>query len=127
RPGARPDWVIGEVFDLFDSLGATEEQLDFPIIYASALNGIAGMDVDSMAEDMTPLFQMIVDNVPAPKVDSDGPLQMQISSLDYDPYVGVIGIGRIKRGKMLPGKPVAIVDRDGNKRNGRILEVKGYH
>ncbi|MAL99587.1 MAG: translational GTPase TypA [Alteromonadaceae bacterium] len=127
RPGARPDWVIGEVFDLFDSLGATEEQLDFPIIYASALNGIAGMDVNEMAEDMTPLFQMIVDNVPVPNVDREGPLQMQVSSLDYDPYVGVIGIGRIKRGKMIAGKPVAIVDRDGNKRNGRILEIKGYN
>lgn len=126
RPGARPDWVIGEVFDLFDSLGATEEQLDFPIIYASALNGVAGMDPDDMAEDMTPLFQMIVDSVPSPNVDSDGPLQMQVSSLDYDPYVGVIGIGRIKRGKMIAGKPVAIVDREGKKRNGRILEVKGY-
>nr|WP_246065491.1 translational GTPase TypA [Hydrocarboniclastica marina] len=127
RPGARPDWVIGEVFDLFDSLGATEEQLDFPVIYASALNGIAGMDVNEMAEDMTPLFQMIVDNVPVPNVDREGPLQMQVSSLDYDPYVGVIGIGRIKRGKMIAGKPVAIVDRDGNKRNGRILEIKGYN
>ncbi|MFE8072902.1 translational GTPase TypA [Marinobacteraceae bacterium S3BR75-40.1] len=126
RPGARPDWVLGEVFDLFDALGATEEQLDFPVIYASALNGVAGEDPDALSEDMTPLFQMIVDRVPSPEVDLDGPLQMQVSSLDYDPYVGVIGIGRIKRGKLKPSMPVTIVGRDDSKRNGRVLEVRGY-
>ena len=84
RPGARPDWVMDQVFDLFDNLGATDEQLDFPVIYASALNGIAGTDLDNMAEDMTPLYQMIVDQVPAPNVDADGPFQMQISALAYD-------------------------------------------
>ena len=126
RPGARPDWVINEVFDLFDRLGASEEQLDFPVIYASALNGIAGHEADQLAEDMTPLFEMIVDRVPSPEVDPDAPFQMQISSLDYDSYVGVIGIGRITRGKLRPGQPVAILDREGKKRNGRVLEVKGF-
>ncbi|MDX1588755.1 MAG: translational GTPase TypA [Oleiphilaceae bacterium] len=126
RPGARVDWVVGEVFDLFDALGATEEQLDFPIIYASALNGVAGMDADSLADDMEPLLQMIVDSVPHPAVDSDGPLQMQVSSLDYDPYVGVLGIGRIKRGQMRPGQQVTVVDRHGGKRNGKLMEVKGF-
>jgi len=102
RPGARPDWVMDEIFDLFDRLGATEEQLDFPVIYASALNGIAGDDPDNMADDMTPLFQMIVDHVEAPNVELDGPFQMQVSALDYDSFVGVIGVGRIKRGKLKP-------------------------
>ncbi|EES5081683.1 GTP-binding protein TypA/BipA [Escherichia coli] len=101
RPGARPDWVVDQVFDLFVNLDATDEQLDFPIVYASALNGIAGLDHEDMAEDMTPLYQAIVDHVPAPDVDLDGPFQMQISQLDYNSYVGVIGIGRIKRGKVL--------------------------
>jgi GTP-binding protein len=127
RPGARPDWVVNEVFDLFDRLGATDEQLDFPIIYASALNGIAGTDPDDMAEDMGPLFEMIINNVTPPEVDPDAPFQMQISSLDYDSYVGVIGIGRITRGKLKPSTPVTILDREGNKRNGRVLEVKGFH
>ncbi|HSX84325.1 MAG TPA: GTP-binding protein, partial [Cellvibrio sp.] len=88
RPGARPEWVVDQVFDLFDRLGATEEQLDFPIIYASALNGVAGLSPDDIADDMTPLFQMIVDRVKAPQVDLDGPFQMQISALDYSSYVG---------------------------------------
>ncbi|XOF37483.1 GTP-binding protein, partial [Klebsiella pneumoniae] len=92
RPGARPDWVVDQVFDLFVNLDATDEQLDFPIVYASALNGIAGLDHEDMADDMTPLYQAIVDRVPAPDVDLDGPLQMQISQLDYNNYVGVIGI-----------------------------------
>ncbi|RYZ81415.1 MAG: GTP-binding protein, partial [Moraxellaceae bacterium] len=116
RPGARPDWAVDQVFDLFDRLGATDEQLDFPIIYASALNGIAGLSPDDMAEDMTPLFQMIVDKVPPPKVDIDGPLQMQISALDYNSYVGIIGIGRITRGKITPNKQVVVIDFKGNKR-----------
>jgi len=100
RPGARPDWVIDQVFDLFDRLGATEEQLDFPVVYASALNGVAGLSLDTIADDMTPLFQTIIDRVKCPQVDADGPFQMQISSLDYSSYVGVIGIGRIQRGKV---------------------------
>lgn len=127
RPGARPDWVIDQVFDLFDRLGATDEQLDFPVVYASALNGIAGLAVDEMAADMTPLFQTIVDRVKCPQVDTDGPFQMQISSLDYSSYVGVIGIGRIQRGKVKTNTNVVILDKDGKKRNGRILQIMGYH
>ncbi|WP_111498278.1 translational GTPase TypA [Marinobacter bohaiensis] len=127
RPGARPDWVINEVFDLFDRLGATDEQLDFPIIYASAINGIAGPEADELADDMTPLFEAIAANVPAPDVDVEAPFQMQISQLDYDSYVGVIGIGRITRGTLRPGQQVAVVDRNGDKRNAKVLEVKGFH
>lgn len=127
RPGARPDWVMDQVFDLFDNLGASDEQLDFPVVYASAINGIAGLDVNSMAEDMTPLFQTIVDVVEPPKVDADGPFQMQISSLDYNSFVGVIGIGRIQRGSVKTNTPVVVLDKEGNKRNGRILQVMGYH
>ncbi|EAT12431.1 translational GTPase TypA [Bermanella marisrubri] len=127
RPGARPDWVMDEVFDLFDRLGATEEQLDFPVVYASALNGIAGNDPDEMGEDMGALFDAIIEHVPAPDVDPEGDFQMQVSSLDYDPYQGVIGIGRITRGTLKTNQPVAVIDRDGKKRNGRVLEVKGYH
>lgn len=126
RPGSRPHWVMDQVFDLFDSLGATDEQLDFPVIYASALNGIAGMEPDDMAEDMTPLFQMIVDKVKAPDVDPEGPLQMQISALDYSSYVGVIGVGRIARGRMKPNDQVIVVDREGGKRKGKVLQVMGY-
>ena len=126
RPGARPDWVMDQVFDLFDNLGATDEQLDFPVIYASALNGIAGLDVDDMAEDMTPLYEMIVKDVPAPKVDVDGPFQMQISALAYDSYVGVIGVGRITRGKLKPGQQVIVKSADGKERKGKVLNVKGY-
>lgn len=127
RPGARPDWVVDQVFDLFDNLGATDEQLDFPIVYASALNGIAGMDPSEMAEDLTPLYQTIVDCVPAPTVDIDGPFQMQISALDYSSYLGVIGVGRIARGKIKANSPVVAIDIDGKKRNGRILKIMGYH
>jgi|TARA_B100000029_G_scaffold514724_2_gene618694 GTP-binding protein len=127
RPGARPDWVMDEIFDLFDRLGATEEQLDFPVIYASALNGIAGDDPDNMADDMTPLFQMIVDHVEAPNVELDGPFQMQVSALDYDSFVGVIGVGRIKRGKLKPGTDVQLITAEGNTRKGRIQQVKGFH
>jgi GTP-binding protein len=126
RPGARPDWVMDQVFDLFDSLGATDEQLDFPVIYASALNGIAGHDVDDMAEDMTPLYEMIVADVPSPKVDVDAPLQMQVSALAYDSYVGVIGVGRITRGKLKPGQQVVVKAADGSERKGKVLNVKGY-
>jgi len=127
RPGARPDWVMDEIFDLFDRLGATEEQLDFPVIYASALNGIAGDDPENMADDMTPLFQMIVDHVEAPKVELDGPFQMQVSALDYDSFVGVIGVGRITRGKLKPGTDIQLITAEGNTRKGRIQQVKGFH
>jgi GTP-binding protein len=126
RPGSRPEWVADQVFDLFDRLGGTDEQLDFPIIYCSAINGIAGTDPDDMAEDMTPLFQMIVDHVEAPKVDAEGPLQMQISALDYDSFVGVIGVGRITRGKLKPGTDVQVVDSEGKSRKARVQEVKGF-
>lgn len=127
RPGARPDWVMDQVFDLFDSLGATEEQLDFPVIYASAINGISGDDPENMAEDMTPLYQMIIDSVPVPDVDPEGMFQMQVSALDYDAYVGVIGIGRITRGSLSPNQQVVIKSANGKERKGKVLNVKGYH
>ena len=127
RPGARPDWVVDQVFDLFDTLGATEEQLDFPIIYASALNGIAGEDYADMADDMSPLFQAIVDKVSPPAVNTEGPLQLQISALDYNSYVGVIGVGRITRGVLTPNTQVTVVGADGKTRNGKVLQVMGYH
>src|SRR5690606_11264855 len=126
RPGARPDWVIDQIFDLFDNLGATDEQLDFPIVYASALNGIAGMDHENMDDNMDALFQAIVDHVPAPNVDVDGPFQMQISQLDYNSFLGVIGVGRIKRGKVKTNTPVIAIGADGKKRQGRILKIMGY-
>ncbi|RKR03341.1 GTP-binding protein TypA/BipA [Kushneria sinocarnis] len=123
RPGARPDWVIDQIFDLFDNLGATEDQLDFPIIYCSAINGVAGMDPDEMAEDMTPMFQSIVDIVEPPTVELDGPFQMQISALDYNSYVGVIGLGRVKRGSVRTNQQVTVVSRDGATRRGKIGQV----
>ena len=112
---------------MFDSLEATDEQLDFPIVYASGINGIAGLEPDNLASDMTPLFETIVDIVEPPKVDVDGPFQMQISSLDYNSFVGVIGVGRIQRGSVKTNTPVTVIDKDGNKRNGRILKIMGYH
>ena len=126
RPDARPHWVLDQVFDLFDRLGGTDEQLDFPVIYASAIEGIAGLEPENMNDDMTPLLQMILDKVPAPEVNVDGPLQLQISALDSNSYVGVIGIGRIKRGIVKPNDQVIIVDRDGNTRKGKVLQVMGY-
>ncbi|MEJ6679108.1 MAG: translational GTPase TypA, partial [OM182 bacterium] len=126
RDGARPDWVVNEVFDLFDKLGATDEQLDFPIIYASALEGIAGLDVEAMATDMEPLFKEIVEKVPHPNVEVDAPLQMQISALDYNSYVGVIGIGRVTRGIARTNQQVIIVDVEGKQRKGKILQVKSH-
>ncbi len=126
RPGSRPDWVVDQVFDLFVNLGATDEQLDFPIIYASALNGIAGLDHEDMAEDMTPLFEAIVEKVSPPDVQLDEPFQMQISQLDYNNYVGVIGIGRIKRGSVKPNQAVTIIDAEGKTRNGRVGQVLGH-
>ena len=126
RSGARPDWVVDQVFDLFDTLGATEEQLDFPVIYASAISGVAGEDFEDMAADMSPLFQAIVDKVAPPEVNANGALQLQISALDYNSYVGVIGVGRITRGVLTPNTTVAVVDRQGQSRNGKVLQVMGY-
>ena len=126
RPGARPDWVVDQVFDLFDRLGATDEQLDFPIIYTSAILGIAGLDHEEMGADMQALFQTVIDKVPAPLVNSDGPLQMQISALDYNSYVGVIGVGRITRGTLSPNSQIVVVNSEGAVRKGRVLQVMGY-
>ncbi len=126
REGARSDWVLNEVFDLFDRLGATDEQLDFPVIYASAVNGVAGDEADQLADDMTPLFKLIVDKVPPPNVDQDGPFQMQISALDYSSYVGVIGVGRISRGTVKTNMPVVLIDMEGNTRKAKVGQVKTY-
>jgi len=126
RDGARPDWVLNEVFDLFDRLGATEEQLDFPIIYASALEGRAGLEADKLEDNMDSLFKLIVEEVPAPDVDPDGPLQLQISALDYSSYVGVIGVGRITRGKVKTNMPVVVIDHEGKSRKAKIGQVKTY-
>jgi GTP-binding protein len=126
RPGARPDYVLNATFDLFDRLGATEEQLDFTTVYASALNGYAGLSPEVREGNMDPLFQTIVDKVHAPKVDPDGPFQMRISQLDYNNYVGIIGIGRIQRGSIKPNTQVAVIDREGRRRNGRVLQVLGF-
>ncbi len=126
RPGARPDWVVDQVFELFDRLGATDEQLDFPFIYASGLNGYAGNSPDIREGDMTPLFETIVDKVPVPDVDPNGPFQMQVTSLAYSSYVGVIGTGRIKRGRVKTNTPVSVVGRDGAVRQGRVLQVLGF-
>ncbi|CTP87852.1 GTP-binding protein TypA [Xanthomonas translucens pv. arrhenatheri] len=126
RPGARPDWVIDQVFDLFDKLGATNEQLDFPIVYASALHGYASLDDSAREGDMTPLYEAIMKHVAPPQVDPDGPFQMRISQLDYNNFVGLIGIGRIQRGKVKKNMPVSIVDREGKKRQGKILQVLGF-
>ncbi len=127
RDGARPDWVLDQTFDLFDRLGATDEQLDFPIVYASALNGYAGDKPDIRAGDMTPLFETIVEHVRPPDVDIDGPLQLQVSSLDYDTYVGVLGIGRISRGTLRANSSVSIVAPDSTFRRARVLELFGFH
>jgi len=126
RPGARPDWVVDQVFDLFDRLGATDEQLDFPVIYTSALEGTSGLDHENMGTDMQALFETVIEHVPVPKVDREGPLQLQISALDYSSYVGVIGVGRIARGTVTPNTQVKVVSLDGKERNGRILQVMSY-
>ena len=126
RPGARSDWVLDQVFDLFDKLGGTDEQLDFPVIYASALNGVAGLDEQNLADDMAPLLELIIEKVSPPEVNDEGPAQMQISALDYNSYVGVIGIGRIKRGKMKPNMQVVVAGADGSKRKAKVLQVMGY-
>ena len=127
RPEARPHWVLDQVFELFDNLGATDEQLDFNIIYASALNGLAGLETDELAEDMTPLLDMIVDKVSAPDVDEEAPFRMQISALDSNSYVGVIGIGRITGGSVRPNQRIVVVDKDLNERKAKILQVLGHH
>jgi len=126
RPGARPDWVLDQTFDLFDRLGATDEQLDFPVVYASALHGYASLTNEAREGDMVPLYEAIMQHVKAPEVDPDGPFQMRISQLDYNSYVGLIGIGRIQRGKVRTNQPVSIVDREGKKRQGKILQVLGF-
>ncbi|MEQ9451420.1 MAG: translational GTPase TypA [Pseudomonadales bacterium] len=126
RPGAEPYRVIDEVFDLFDSLGGTDEQLDFSVVYASALKGTAGREPDQQVNNMSPLLDLIVAEVPPPEVDENGPLQMQISSLDYSSYEGVIGIGRVTRGSVKRLQQVIAVDREGRERKARIQSVKGY-
>jgi GTP-binding protein len=126
RPGARPDWVLNATFDLFDRLGATNEQLDFPVVYASALHGYAGLNADVRDGDMTPLYEAIMQHVKPPQVDPDGPFQMRVSQLDYSSYVGLIGIGRIERGSVRTNMPIAVVDKDGKKRPGRVLQVLGF-
>ncbi|TPG10242.1 translational GTPase TypA [Rhodanobacter glycinis] len=126
RPGARPDWVLDQTFDLFDRIGATNEQLDFPVVYASALHGYASLDSTVREGDMTPLYEAIMQHVSAPDVDPDGPFQMRISQLDYNSYVGLIGIGRIQRGKVKTNQQVSIVDRHGKKRTGKVLQVLGF-
>jgi len=123
RPGARPDWVIDQIFDLFDNLGASEEQLDFPIIYCSALNGVAGPDPEEMADDMSPMFHSIVDIVQPPKVEINGPFQMQISALDYNSYVGVIGLGRVARGSVKPNQQITVISKEGKERKGKVAQV----
>ena len=127
RDGARPDWVLDQTFDLFDRLGATDDQLDFNVIYSSALEGYAGTESDVRSGDMTPLFEAIANEVPPPAVDLDGSLQLQVSSLDYDSYVGVLGIGRIQRGSINTNTPVSIVSANGDVRNARVLELYGFH
>ena len=127
RPSARPDWVIDQVFDLFDQLGATEEQLDFPVIYASALAGYASDDDNVSEGDMTPMFEVIVDKAPAPNVDLEGPFQMQITSLDYSSFVGAIGIGRIERGIAKKNIQNVLVSPDGSRRNVKIVQLLGFN
>ncbi len=126
RNGARPHWVLDQTFELFDRLGASDEQLDFPVIYASGLEGYAGLDESVREGDMTPLFEAIVEHVPVPEVDADGPLQLQVSALDYNSYVGVIGVARITRGKLKTNTPITVVTSEGKTRNGRIQLIYGF-
>ncbi|MDQ7990262.1 MAG: translational GTPase TypA [Candidatus Dactylopiibacterium sp.] len=123
RPGARPNWVIDQTFDLFDKLGATDEQLDFPIVYASALNGFAMLDADQPGTDMKPLFEAVLRHVPQPEVDSEGPLQVQICSLDYSTYIGQLGIGRIKRGRIRPNQDVVVMYGDENRGRAKVSQI----
>ncbi len=126
RDGARPHWVLDQTFELFDKLGASEEQLDFPVVYASALQGYAGLEDDVREGDMTPLFETILSEVKPPEVNQDGPFQMRVTTLDYNTYVGVIGIGRIQRGSVKPNQRITAIDRYGEQRNARILQVLGF-
>ncbi len=126
RPAARPDWALDQTFDLFDRLGATDEQLDFPVVYASGLSGFAGLEPEVREGDMKPLLQAIVDHVHPPQVEPEDPLQLQVSQLDYNSYVGVIGIGRITRGRVKTNTQVTVVDKDGERRNGRLLQLFGF-
>jgi len=126
REGARPDWVLDQTFDLFDMLGATDEQLDFPVIYASAINGFATDDHENITDNMDQLFQTIVDRVPPPPVEVDKPFQMQVSQLDYSSYLGVIGIGRIKQGSVATNSPITVIGTDGKTKNGRIGKIFGF-
>lgn len=123
RPGARPNWVIDQTFDLFDKLGATEEQLDFPVIYASALNGFAMLDADKPGTDMKPLYEAILQHVPQPDVDVDAPLQVQVCSLDYSTYIGQLGIGRIKRGRIRPNQEVVVMYGDENRGKAKVSQI----
>ncbi|MEE4216532.1 MAG: translational GTPase TypA [Xanthomonadales bacterium] len=127
RDGARPDWVLDQTFELFDQLGASDEQLDFPVVYASALQGFSGLEDDVNSGDMTPLFETIVKHVAPPPVNIDGPFQMRVSTLDYSSYVGVIGIGRVQRGSVKPNQQICVIDCDGRQRNAKILQVLGFH
>jgi GTP-binding protein len=127
RPGARPDWVVDQTFDLFDRLGADDEQMDFPVVFASALQGWASLEADETGEDLTPLFQTIVDRVQSPAVNQDGPLQLQVSALDYSSYTGVIGLGRIRRGALRKNQAVTVVGADGATRKAKVLQVFGFH
>jgi GTP-binding protein len=127
RDGARPHWVLDQTFELFDRLGASNEQLDFPVVYASALKGYAGLADDVRDGDMRPLFETIIREVSPPPVNADGPFQMRISSLDYSAYVGVIGIGRVQRGKVRPNQQICVIGADGHQRNARVLQVLGFH
>jgi GTP-binding protein len=126
KPGARPDWVIDQVFELFDQLGASDEQLDFPIVYASAINGFAGLESDVTSGDMTSLFETIVEHCPVPDVDPDAPLQMQVSNLDYNSYVGAIAVGRVTRGKIRPNQQITVVKYDGEQHRAKVGLVYGY-
>jgi GTP-binding protein len=127
RDGARPDWVLDQTFELFDNLGADDAQLDFPVIYASGINGYASEDSSVRDGNMQPLFEAIIKHVPIPDVDPDEPFQLQVSALDYSSYVGVIGIGRINRGRIKTNSSVVILDTEGKQRQGRILQVLGFH
>ena len=126
RPSARPDWVVDQIFDLFVSLDASDEQLDFPVVFASALQGFATLDPTTPSDNLSPLFETIVDRVPAPDVDADGPFQMQISSLDYSSYLGAIGIGRVTRGKIDANTPVRLIDTNNEERSARVLKIFSY-
>src|SRR6187402_2317158 len=126
REGSRADWVLDQTFDLFDRLGASDKQLDFPVIYASALKGYASTDPAARDGDMQPLFEAIISNVPPPPVELEGPLQLQVSSLDYNSYVGLMGIGRISRGVVKRNMPVTLVQRDGTQRNAQLMELYGF-